>query len=202
MAPDPTRRGLLAGLAGGALSLVLPQAVPAMTADQATRLIDRVVAEINAAINSGRSEGAMYREFERIMARHANVPYLALNTLGRAAATRATRAQLQDYNEVFRAYISRKYGSRFREFIGGRLEVTGVRDLGQRVQVVTTAYLRGEDPFEVVFEVRERSGRLLFENMYIEGVNMLAQERELIRPILDRNGGDIEALMRALRAAG
>ena len=33
MAPDPTRRGLLAGLAGGALSLVLPQAVPAMTAD-------------------------------------------------------------------------------------------------------------------------------------------------------------------------
>jgi phospholipid transport system substrate-binding protein len=49
--------------------------------------------------------------------------------------------------------------------------------------------------------VGDKSGRNLFFNIIIEGVNMLASERTEIGAILDQNGGDIEKLIDALNAA-
>jgi len=196
---DMTRRAFLALSAAAAGTLAAAPAL-AMTVAQARALIDRVVEEINAVINSGRPERAMYDEFEAIMARHADVPGIALTALG-AARRQASAAQQREFIAVFRGYIARKYGSRFREFIGGRLEVQRVRDLGSRIEVETTAFLRGEDPFEVTFVVSDRSGRQAFYNMYIEGVNMLALEREEIGRLLDRRGGNIDAMIRDLRRA-
>ena len=96
---------------------------------------------------------------------------------------------------------SRKYGSRFREFIGGRLEVDGVQQVKNWYEVHTTAYLRGESPFQVTFHVSDRTGRDLFFNMYIEGVNLLLTERTEIGSMIDRNGGDIDAMIADLRRA-
>jgi len=66
--------------------------------------------------------------------------------------------------------------------------------------VSTTAYLRGQSPFEVTFFVGEKSGR--FYNMYIEGVNMLLTERTEIGAMLDRRRGDLDAMIRDLAQAG
>ena len=98
--------------------------------------------------------------------------------------------------------IARKYGRRFREFIGGRLEVKGVRKVKNWFEVETTAFLRGEAPFAVTFHVSNRSGRDLFFNMFIEGVNLLLTERTEIGALIDRNGGNIDAMISDLRALG
>ena len=98
--------------------------------------------------------------------------------------------------------MARKYGKRFREFIGGRLEVQGVKQVKSFYQVRTIAHLRGEAPFEVDFHVSDRSGKDLFFNMYIEGINMLLTEREEIGAMLDRRKGNIDALIRDLKTAG
>ena len=61
------------------------------------------------------------------------------------------------------------------------------------------AYLRGQSPFEVTFHVSDRSGRDLFFNMFIEGVNLLLTERTEIGAMIDRNGGDIDKMIADLK---
>jgi phospholipid transport system substrate-binding protein len=195
-----TRRGALA-LTGGALFALAPLPALALTEARARALVQSLVGEINAVIASGKPEAAMYRDFERIFDRYADVPTVALYTLG-VDGRSATAAQKRAYIDAFRGYIARKYGSRFREFIGGRLEVQGVTQVKNYYQVRTTAYLRGEDPFFVDFHVSDRSGEDRFFNMFIEGVNLLLTEREEIGAMLDRRGRNLDRLIADLRTMG
>lgn len=196
---DPTRRALLLGAAGAAMMAALP--ATAMTVETARAVIGRLLDEINAVINSGRSEEAMLRDFETIFARYADVPIIARSALG-VAARQASPAQMSAFTEAFRGYISRKYGRRFREFIGGRIEVTGGGPVKSFFEVVSVAYLRGQPPFEVRWQVSDKSGQDKFFNLIIEGVNMLATERTEIGAMLDQRRGDLDRLIADLRGLG
>ena len=109
---------------------------------------------------------------------------------------------MKAFTLAFRGYISRKYGKRFREFIGGKLEVQEARKVKSFYEVKATAFLRGESPFEIVFLVSDKSGRDLFFNMLIEGVNLLATERTEIGAMLDKRKGNLDQLIRDLKKAG
>ncbi len=190
------RRMFLA--AAGAATLTAPAALSALDEGSASRLINALVADINKVIDSGKSEKAMYREFERIFGRYSDTSYIAAYAMG-VDGRRASSAQKKAFSQAFQGYISRKYGQRFREFIGGRLEVTGVKRVKKWYEVATIAYLQGQSPFEVTFLVSDRSGKDLFFNMYIEGVNLLLTERTEIGAILDRNKGDIDKMISELK---
>jgi phospholipid transport system substrate-binding protein len=66
--------------------------------------------------------------------------------------------------------------------------------------VISTAYLKGESPFEVRWHVSDKAGKSLFFNIIIEGVNMLASERAEIGAMLDKRKGNIDALIEDLKA--
>jgi phospholipid transport system substrate-binding protein len=189
-----SRRSFAAGLVGGAALWLLPRGAAALTVDQARGLVDKTVADINTIISSGKSESAMLADFERLFARYADVPTIARSALG-PAARQASSAQLTAFTKAFQGYISRKYGRRFREFIGGRIEVNEARALKSYFEVVSTAYLRGEAPFEVRWHVSDKAGKSLFFNIIIEGVNMLASERTEIGALLDQRRGDLDRLI-------
>ena len=189
-----TRRGFAAGLASAAAVVALPLPALALTADQAKSLVDKTVGDINGIINSGKSERAMLADFERLFARYADVPTIARSVLGPAARS-ASKGQLSAYTKAFQGYISRKYGRRFREFIGGRIEVAEAKAVKSYYEVISTAYLQGESPFEVRWHVSDKSGKSLFFNIIIEGVNMLASERTEMGALLDQRGGDLDRLI-------
>jgi phospholipid transport system substrate-binding protein len=112
------RRTVLSGLA----SCALAGPVFALDKRTATRLVDQLVGEINAAIDSGMSETKMIGRFERIFADYADVNIIARSALGPAARS-AKPAELDAYIASFRGYIARKYGKRFHKFIGGKIAV-------------------------------------------------------------------------------
>ena len=201
MVNELSRRSVLSGLMAGVAGLALTGPAFALNTEQARNLINDLVNEINNVINSGKPETAMYGDFEKIFIRYADVPIIARSALG-VAARSASAAQMNAFTTAFRGYLSRKYGKRFREFIGGKLEVESARAVKSFYEVKTTAYLRGEAPFEVVFLVSDKSGRDLFFNMYIEGVNMLATERTEIGAMLDARRGNIDLLIQDLKTAG
>ena len=202
MASEFNRRRLLglglAGVAAAGLTLAAPRAALALDVGQARGLIDQVVAEINRVISSGGSEPAMLKQFEALFVRYADVPVIARSVLGPAGRT-ASPAQIAAFTKAFQGYISRRYGRRFREFIGGRIEVVDARPVKSYFEVITMAFLQGQSPFEVRFQVSDKSGRLLFFNIVIEGVNMLASARTEIGAMLDRQGGNIDALTAELQ---
>ena len=161
------RAFLIATSASAALALAMP--AWALTTQQASDLVGKMTGEITRIINSGKSETAMFGDFERAFNKYADVATIARTTLGPPART-ATAAQMKAYTAAFRSYISRKYGKRFREFIGGKVEVKSAREFkAGRFEVKTVALLAGEPPFEVIFLVSAASGQDLFYDMLIEG---------------------------------
>jgi phospholipid transport system substrate-binding protein len=177
--------------------------LPALALDdrRARALIDQVVSDINRVITSGQPLSRMISDFERIFTRYADVSIIARSTLG-ADANRASAAQIKAYTAAFQGYIARKYGKRFNEFVGGRIEVNTVRQVKSWHEVKSTAYLRGQSPFEVSFLVSDRSGRDLFFDMIIEGISLRLSERTEIGAMLDRRNGDINALIEDIKRAG
>lgn len=192
-----SRRSYLTGsLATAFLALVTSPAL-ALTEGAAKALVDKVVAEINRVIASGKSEGAMINDFKKLFNTYADVPIMARYALG-ADARSASSSQLQRFTNAFSGYIANKYGRRFREFIGGKVEVKDARPIKAGYEVRSTVFLRGESPFEVSFLVSDKSGRDRFYNMFIEGVNLLLTERTEIGALLDKNGGNMDKMIAAL----
>ncbi len=202
MENDLSRRQVLCRVICGALAASVAfgaglRPAQALETADARALIDRLVADINGIINSGGSESAMLGRFERLFGTYADVPVIARSALGPAART-ASKAELSAFTKAFQGYIARKYGRRFREFIGGSIEVTGAKPVKSYTEVDSVARLQGEAPFDVRWHVSDKAGRPLFFNIIIEGVNMLASERTEIGAMLDQSGGDIGKLVATL----
>lgn len=197
---DMTRRAVVAGLAALPLALSGLPAL-ALSANEARGLIDKAVGEINGVINSGKAEGAMYADFERIFKRYADIPTIARGALGPDARS-ASAAQLNAFGDAFAAYMARKYGRRFREFVGGQVRVTGAKAVKSYYEVDAVAELRGQAPFAVSFMVHDRTGRDLFWDMLIEGISLLKTERVEIGAQLDKRRGNLDQLIRDLPGIG
>lgn len=198
--PYVSRRAFMA-LAIGTAAATLPLPALAMTKRSARKLVERVVADINSVIASGKSETDMLSDFEQIFVDYADVNTIARYALG-VEGRSATTAQMNAFTAAFQKYMSTKYGRRFREFIGGRVEVTGVRAVKSFFEVTTIAHLQGVAPFEVTFLVSDGSGEEKFFNMFIEGLSMLLSERTEIGAMLDKRGGDLDRMIQDLQKLG
>lgn len=197
------RRSVLAGLAGAiaATGSGLPDTARAQSAEAAAALVRRVVADVQNVINSGRSEAAMIREFERIFRDYADVPTISASVLGPPART-ATAAEMRAFASAFQGYMARKYGRRFREFIGGQIAVTGARSTSRYVEVESRVTIPGEAPFAISWRVWDRSGQNRFIDILIEGVSLVISERTEIGSMLEARRGDISRLASDLRSMG
>ncbi len=170
----------------------------AVDAKDAEVLVTNLVADINAVISSGSSEAVMVKQFEEIFKLYADVPTIARYALGNDARA-LSKSQMEKFTKIYSVYVSHKYGRRFREFIGGKIVVQKSRPIKSFFEVETLAHLKGWEPFTVSFLVSNRSGKLLFFNMFIEGINMLLSERTEIGAMLDKRRGDIQRVMEDLQ---
>ncbi|WP_432675796.1 MlaC/ttg2D family ABC transporter substrate-binding protein [Nioella aestuarii] len=178
----------------------MPHRLWALTVGAAQSLVQGLVADLYDLINSGHSETRMYSEFGNLLDRYADMPIIAQSVLG-VDWRRASSAQRSAFVDAFSGYISRKYGSRFRELIGGQIEVTGARAIRNFFEVTSVAQLRGEAPFDVIWLVSDGSGQARVFNLIIEGINLRTTEAEEVGAILDRNRGDLDAMIADLRNA-
>lgn len=188
-----TRRAVLGGLAGlGVMALLPGRALAAITADKAESLIGKVVGDINGIINSGASEATMIKRFENVFAKYADVNFIALSALGPDGRS-ASASQKSAFVKAFRGYIAQRYGSRFREFEGGSINVVSTKQVKSRFEVLTKTQLKGKSPFDVVFVVAAKNGK--FIDMQVEGISIVKSERKEIGAMLDRRKGDLNQLI-------
>ena len=189
---------------GGAIALsgiaMLPNAALALNEAQANSLIQQVTSEIQSIINSGQSESQMLVQFEGIFRNYADVPRIAGTCLGAAWRT-ASSGEKSSYVAAFQHYISYKYGRQFRSFQGAKIDLVRSRDSGDRgVLVESMVDTRNSSPFVVEWHVIDAGGRPKFFNLIIEGISLLASEREEIGAMLAASRGDIAQLNARLLA--
>jgi len=193
-----SRRIFLGSLA--ALSFA-PMPSFALSQAQATKLIDQLSSDILKAINAGGSDAQRFKAFEKIFAKYADVPRIAQKALGPVWRD-ASSAQRNAYVSAFAGYMARFYGRRFREFVGSEITVTGAEEAPGGYLVDSLIKLQGSDPFDTQWHVISSGGRNKMYNMYIEGVSVLSDVRVQIGTMLDKRGGDIDALTAHLKTAG
>ncbi|WP_330999036.1 MlaC/ttg2D family ABC transporter substrate-binding protein [Mangrovicoccus algicola] len=193
---DLSRRAMLAGLTGTAVLATLSGPALALTEDQAVSYVQSMAADIEKTINSGRSDAQMYKAFEQLLNQYADMDTIARFALGPAARS-ASSGELSAYTAAFRTYLSKKYGARFREFIGGDIQVQGARKDKRAVIVSARAKPRGQSAVAVDFHVSDRNGKVF--NVILEGVNLLTTERTEITSLLDQQGGSISNLTAELK---
>ncbi|WP_240722352.1 phospholipid-binding protein MlaC [Poseidonocella sp. HB161398] len=193
---DLSRRTVLSGLAGTAALALLAGPALALTEDQAVTFVKGMAADIEKTINSGRSDAQMFQEFEKLLNKYADMDVIARFALGPAART-ASSGDMSAYTAAFRGYLSKKYGSRFREFIGGDIRVQGARTDKRAVIVNARAVPKGQSAVAVEFHVSDRSGKVF--NVVLEGINLLTTERTEITSLLDQQGGSMSKLTAELK---
>ena len=196
-----TRRKMVLGAATVLAFLPLASKVLALGEGQASAHVEKLVAAINKVITSGKSEASMIKSFEKIFTKYSDVNYLASYALG-VDGRRASAGQKRAFAKAFQGYIARKYGKQFRVFIGGKLEVKSSRTVKRHVEVKAVAHLKGQAPFDITFFMSDKTGKPLFYNMYIEGINMLLTERTEIGAMLDRRKGNMDQMIKDLKKAG
>jgi len=197
----PVSRRQVVALSAAALLVPLVGPAFALSKSEAESLIDNLSGEIFLVINSGISEKAMYKKFEKIFLRYADVPVIAKSSLGIARRS-ASSGQMKAYTKAFQGYLSRKYGKRFREFIGAKIEVSKSRKTKRGFLVTTKVTFVGQVPFIVEWQVSDASGKDMMFDLIIEGISMLRLEREEIGNMLDRRGGDLNKLIAFLKTTG
>ena len=194
-----SRRSVVTGALALAATSYFSVPAAALNKKEASILIGKVVDEVNRIINSGKSEKSMFADFEKMFATYADVPIIARSSLGIAWKS-ASSKQRSAYVAAFRGYISRKYGRRFREFIGGKIVVTGAKKVKSGYLVYSMAHLKGSAPFTLDWQVSDKSGKDLMFNLYIEGISLLATERTEIAAMLDKRRGNLNKLIKDLNA--
>jgi phospholipid transport system substrate-binding protein len=194
-----TRRSVLLGLAATG-ALVARGGPAAAQAPQAASLVATLAGELQRLVNSGRSESEIYRAFEGILSRYADMPAVAASALGPPWRS-ASAGQRQAYVAAFRSYLARKYGRQFREYQNATIEIRGTRDGGRAGVLVQTVVERpGQEDIAVDWQVSDRSGQPRVVNLVIEGVSMLANERAEVGAMLEASRGDVNGLIAQLQA--
>lgn len=195
------RRTFLAGIGVTAALSALPTTGFSLTKADAEKLIGSLSNDIFKVINSGKSGPAMYKDFDTIFGKYAAVNAIARTCLGPPWRS-ATPAEQRAYTAAFREYLSRKYGKRFREFIGSEINVVSAKAVKSGILVKSLVTFKGSAPFIVEWQVFERGGKKQMFDLYIEGISLIKTEREEVGSMLDRSGGKIANLVTRLKAAG
>jgi phospholipid transport system substrate-binding protein len=195
------RRTVLGGITAIFAFAGMPTVGFALTKAQAEKIIGNLSDDIYAVINSGKPTSAMYRDFDNVLGKYAAINAISRTVLGPPWRS-ATPAQQKAYIKAFRGYLSRKYGKRFREFIGSEINVVSAKKVKSGILVKSIVKFQGSAPFVVEWQVFERNGKQQMFDLYIEGISMIKSEREEVGSMLDKSGGKIDKLITRLNAAG
>ena len=125
-------------------------------------------------------------------------------TIGRFVLGRhwnaASAAEQQEYLDLFQQLVVSTYARRFSEYSGQTFEVVGARPERNDDVMVTTRIIQPDGPpVNVDWRVREREGQFRIIDVVVERVNMTITYRNEFTSIIQRGGGQVAALLDALR---
>lgn len=187
--------GLIAGLAIAAL----PAA--AQAADHpAAKFIEKLG---TSAINSLTAKEITTREREsrvRNMLRNS----FDLQTIGRFAMgtywKTATEKQKAEYLVLFEDMIVKTYAQRFAEYSGQSFQVAGAIPANEKDSVVSSQIIQTDGPaVNLEWRVRNKGGAMKVVDVIVEGISMSVTQRSDFAAVIQRGGGNVEALIETLR---
>jgi phospholipid transport system substrate-binding protein len=189
------------------LLVVLPicLASPLARADQASEakeFVDQMVSHaLGTLADKQMSEADREKNFAEILGKDFDIPRISRFVLGRYWGS-ASDADRNQFMAAYQQYIVRSYASRFGEYSGETVKVTGARPEGDAVVVVTSDIIHpdGDPPAKVSWRVHKGEEAYKIVDVDVEGVSMMLTQREEFASVIQRSGGTVSGLTQAIEA--
>jgi phospholipid transport system substrate-binding protein len=137
--------------------------------------------------------------FRQLFTDDFDVPGIARFVLGRYWNI-ATEPQQQEFVKLLTNYIALAYSNRLAEYSGESLQVTGTRPAPDG-SVVSSKIIRpnGAPPAQVDWLLTQHDSAYKISDVIVEGVSMAVTQRSEFASVIQRNGGQVQGLITALR---
>jgi phospholipid transport system substrate-binding protein len=188
------------------LGLVALSAPGTVRAEEGTETASRLIRSLGdqaILVLSDKNAGSKDRQqkFQTLFAESFDVPTIARFTLGRYWRT-ATPEQQEQFISLFKEMVVNTYANRFSEYSGETLSVTGARMESDTLALVTSQIVRpgGAQPARVDWRVAvPQGGAVRIVDVVVEGVSMSVTQQQEFASVIQRNGGQVDALLQAMR---
>jgi phospholipid transport system substrate-binding protein len=185
-----------------ALGFVIAAAVPrAAYADQSARAFMQDVSNHVLAIlnDKQRSDAEREKQFEALVDQNFDLPRISRFVLGLSWRT-ASDQEKQQFNQAFRTYLIDFYWGRFRQYSGQSFKVIGEQAQSPTLTIVNTQIVQpsGQPPAKVDWTVIKEGGGYKIIDVSIEGISQVLTYRQEFAAVIQRNDGDVGALINAI----
>jgi phospholipid transport system substrate-binding protein len=145
-------------------------------------------------------EPELEKRFKSLLDKNFDMPRISRFVLGRYW-NGATDKEKQDFQGLFEAYVVRAYSIRFSEYSGETVKVTGSRSDSLENAVVASQITQpdGAPPVHVDWVVRQDSGAFHIADVSVDGVSMVLTQKQEFAAVIERNGGGVTALNKAIQ---
>ena len=198
------RRALLLGAASSALILPLgPLTAPARArgadVNRAVNFIQATGQEMVVVINSGAPVAQRRQQVAAILRRAVDIEGVGRFVLGRWWR-QASPAEQQEYLRLFEETLIRNLSARFGEYQGVRFSLGRSQQRTEEDVLVSTIVERPNmQPFGLDWRVSEVGGQPKVVDVIAEGTSLRLTQRSEYSAVIQRNGGQISALLAAMR---
>ena len=136
------------------------------------------------------------QQFAKLITADFDVPRVARFVLGQNWRT-ASDDERQQFTQAFQTYMIQVYWSRFTQYNGQNITVTGQRAQSDTLTVVSTQIIQpsGQPPVRVDWTVSKAGDGYKIIDVSIEGVSQVLTYRQEFGSILAQNDGHVSALI-------
>ena len=136
--------------------------------------------------------------FRELFNQDFDVPGIGRFVLGRYWRT-ATPEEQQEFLRLFQEYIVRAYSQRLGEYGGEPFRVTNSRPNGEETVVTSEVQRASGARIEIDWYVVSQGGKFKITDVYVGGISMKVTQRDEFAAVIQRNGGQVAALLAQLR---
>lgn len=193
------RRGLLAAFGLALLLPVLP--IGTASADEETEVFIRDLGDkaVGQLTGDNLTDAERAERFRALLLEHFDVPQIGQYVLGRYWRV-ATPEEQADYLQLFEDYLVASYSQRFAEYTGEAFEVVSSRTQSDNLELVRSYVVtRSGEKAKLDWIIEHQGGTLLILDLKVEGLSMSETHRSEFASVIQNNGGQVSALLDALR---
>lgn len=162
-------------------------------ADQAVSFMKKVKKELLRAAKS-KSQAA----FDRAIQRYADIPRIAINSLGQHSKKLA-KSRRPTYYKGVKKYMTRYFTDQAKAYQIVAADVhSPSRPDGKYREVDTTVYLDSGWSYSVTWRVGKRTGRYKVTDVKVMGLWLTPMQRNVFEDYVSKAGGNVNALVWAL----
>jgi phospholipid transport system substrate-binding protein len=173
---------------------------PSLAADDAAGFISDLGQRTVQILTTKVPESEREAKFRALFDEGFDVPAISRFVLGTYWRT-ASDEQRRSFVTLFEVYVVHAYAVRFNEYSGQQLKVTAARAEGDDSALVQSiiAQPSGAPPLRVDWRVSKSDKGYRINDVVVEGVSMAVTQRQEFSSVIQRNGGQIDALLKLLR---